>query len=182
MTDTVKVAVLHDSHITVEIKDIVTNGEHPPEPPDDDVCPANQCGIFATLFGGEADDEHSAYDNSYLNDTDLYVALPANIPDKSMRDSGVQVYNRATGKSAIGKVRDKGPWCTADNAYINSGARPLAETSYNSRTPLPSGSGPNAGKVAGNPAGIDLSPAMFDALGMDDNGPIDWRWADAAVA
>jgi hypothetical protein len=40
--------------------------------------------------------------------------------------------------------------------------------------PLPSG--PNAGKIPSNPAGIDLSPALAEALGHDGMGPVDWEF------
>jgi hypothetical protein len=61
-------------------------------------------------------------------------------------------------------------------------ARPIAETCCDEGTPLPAGSGNNAGKVPANRAGIDLSPAAFDALGMTDNGPVDWKFVEPEVA
>jgi hypothetical protein len=134
--------------------------------------------VFATTFGGAIDNEHSAYDGSYLNDTDLYVAFPYKWRDSPPPDA--EVFNRATGRSAIGRTRDVGPWLTDDEGFVLGDARPLAEQCYNDHEPLPRG--PNAGQVPSNPAGIDLSPGMFRALGMTDNGPVDFRLLDDAEA
>jgi hypothetical protein len=139
---------------------------------------ANHTGVFATTFGGAVDDEHSAYDGSYLNDTDLYVAFPYKWRDGPPPDA--EVYNRATGKSAVGRTRDVGPWLTDDEAFVLGDARPLAETCHNDHEPLPRG--PNAGQVPSNPAGIDLSPGMMKALGMTDNGPVDFRLIEVVTS
>jgi hypothetical protein len=138
--------------------------------------------IFATTFGGSEDGEYSAYGpydsqgrGPYLNDTEYYVALPMRINEQPR----VKVWNRATGRSGVGRLMDIGPWCTND-PYWTTGSRPAAETSYNNKTPLPADSGTHAGEIAGNPAGIDLSPALFEALGMRDNGPVDWCFEEDA--
>jgi hypothetical protein len=142
--------------------------------------------IFATYFGGSGDPNYSAYppyDNDgngvFLDDTSLYVAVPWNVEDEAQRERGIRVYNRANGRNKVGKVWDKGPWMVDDN-YELTQTRPIAEQCFNSKTPLPRG--PNAGKIPANPAGIDVSPAMYEALGMTDNGLVDWEWAEPEVA
>jgi hypothetical protein len=115
----------------------------------------------------------------YLNDEDLYVAVPWNMEDADERARGVKVYYRPTGKSAVAPVKDKGPWMIDDN-FVETGTRPIAETCCNNKTPLPRG--PNAGKIPSNPAGIDLSPAMFRVLGMEDNDIVDFELVQAEVA
>ena len=152
---------------------LIVNGEefHNQPPFLDDGIKANHRGVFATTFGGAIDNENSAYDGSYLNDTDLYVAFPYKWRDSPPPDA--EVFNRANGKSAVGQTRDVGPWLTDDEEYVLRNARPLAETCYINRVPLTRG--PNAGQVPSNPAGIDLSPGMMRALGMTDNGPVDFK-------
>jgi N-acetylmuramoyl-L-alanine amidase len=160
----------------------------PQQPPEQETAiPANQKDITATVFGGAADNEYSAYppyDSSgrgpYLNDTDLYVSLPVNIPDAETRERGVRVFKGEL--SAVGKIMDKGPWVVNDENYVFGDARPIAETCYKNKTPLPSGSGNNAGKVPSNDAGIDLSPALADKIGIDGKGKVDWIFVDEEVA
>jgi hypothetical protein len=159
--------------------------QSPPEQAGD--IPANQKNITATVFGGEADGEFSAYPpydsqgrGEYLNDTDLYVSLPANITDAAMRERGVRVFAANDELSAIGEIRDKGPWLVDDDDYVFGDARPLAETCNHNGTPLPRG--PNAGQVPSNDAGIDLSPALAEMLGIDGKGKVHWKFVDADEA
>ena len=70
------------------------------------------------------------------------------------------------------KIRDVGPWMIDDN-YWAKGTRPIAEQCYASKTPLPSG--PQKGRVPSNPAGIDLSAALAEDLGIDGMGKVSWR-------
>jgi hypothetical protein len=137
------------------------------------VIPANQCRITASVFGGESDPNNSAYEPyDFLNDDDLYVALPQRFEGER---PSVRVYNRVTGEMAEAEIRDIGPWMTTDD-YFNTGNRPIAETCYREEQPLPEG--PNAGRVPSNPAGIDLSPALAEKLGIDGMGEVDWEFVD----
>jgi hypothetical protein len=61
-----------------------------------------------------------------------------------------------------------------DDDYWARGERPVAEVCYNVNEPLPRG--PNAGRVPSNPAGIDLSPALAEELGIDGLGLVDWQF------
>jgi N-acetylmuramoyl-L-alanine amidase len=129
-----------------------------------------QRDIVATVFGGADDYNVSAYDeHKVLNDKDLYVALPDRFDGERPK---VRVTNRANSKSAVAEIWDVGPWNIAD-PYWTVGARPMAETCYDNGTPLPSG--PNAGRVPSNGAGIDLSPALANAIGIEGKGYVHWE-------
>jgi hypothetical protein len=143
----------------------------------------NHQNIEATVFGGQEDNEYSAYppyDSSgrgpYMNDTDLYVALPFSFPLDLWPDNPPMVRVFCGELSAVGRVADKGPWVVDDVDYIEDTARPLAETCHNNGTPLPRG--PNAGKVPTNAAGIDLSPALADMIGIDGKGIVSWEFVE----
>jgi N-acetylmuramoyl-L-alanine amidase len=163
------------------------NGEmfhnHPPAAESE--IPVNQRNIITTVFGGDADNEYSAYGpydsqgrGPYLDDDDMYVSLPWTVPGAG-RDGGVvvKVTNRANGKSEKGWVGDKGPWFV-DDCYPETGDRPLAEQCYLLGEPCPRG--PNQGTIP-NGAGIDISPAMAKALGIEGKGQVDWMFVEAEV-
>jgi uncharacterized protein (TIGR02594 family) len=127
--------------------------------------------ITATVFGGAADNEHSAYaPYDLLNDTDLYLSLPD-------RFEGTRPKVEVKGPNGVvvaSEIMDVGPWMT-DDPYWASNSRPTAEKCYAAKTPLPSG--PNKGKVPSNPAGIDLSPALAKRVGISGKGKVSWRFA-----
>jgi N-acetylmuramoyl-L-alanine amidase len=125
--------------------------------------PENQTEITASVFGGESDYNTSAYDEDVvLNDSDLYVALP----DRFEGDRpAVRIINRVTGITADASIEDVGPWNT-DDPYWETATRPQAE----------SGTDMTGRKTNG--AGIDLSPALARALGIDGMGKVDWDFID----
>jgi N-acetylmuramoyl-L-alanine amidase len=121
--------------------------------------PANQTDITATVFGGTADYNVSAYDeNKVLNDTDLYIALPDRF---SGERPSVRVYNRDAGVDIVAEIWDVGPW-NIDDPYWEKGTRPQAET------------GTDMSGRSTNGAGIDLSPALAAALAINGMGKVDW--------
>jgi hypothetical protein len=137
----------------------------------------NHCGIEATVFGGWEDQENSAYPPyGYLDDTELYLSLPYSFDADLFPENPpkVRVWNGSL--SAVGYIADKGPWTTDDAAYVDGEARPIAETCYEQGKSLPSG--PNQGKVPTNKAGIDLSPALANMVGIDGKGVVDWEFVD----
>ena len=123
--------------------------------------PLRNTGITATVFGGAADLETSAYDGKRIDDTVLGVALPARLPNAKVR-----VYNGS--KSVVADVVDIGPWNT-DDPYWQAGKRPQAESGTDMR-----------GRPT-NKAGIDLTPATAKALGIDGKGLVDWEFVGADV-
>jgi hypothetical protein len=123
--------------------------------------PDNQRAITASVFGGGADYNTSAYDESkVLNDTDFYVALPDRIEGER---PDVTVYNRVTGEFAVATIEDVGPW-NIDDPYWTTGERPQAE------------SGTDMTGRSTNGAGIDLSPALAKAISIDGMGQVDWEF------
>ncbi len=89
-----------------------------------------------------------------------FVALPSR---KALKRR-VLVSNPLNGNSIVAHVLDVGPFNTADDAYVLRGSRPLAELGESV-----SGKGTNG-------AGIDLGEAVWAALEMKDNGPVDWEF------
>lgn len=71
----------------------------------------------------------------------------------------VRLTNPLNGKTTIGIVLDVGPHHTHNNAYVFDGQRPQSETDPGS-----------------NGAGIDLSEAVWSALGMFDNTNVTWEF------
>lgn len=125
-----------------------------PAPPD---AVGWQIGITCTVFGGSGETQHSAYDNHVITETELAVALP-------YRFSGARpkIEVKGPGGTAIGTIQDIGPW-NINDPYWETGSRPQAE----------SGTDKTGRKT--NLAGIDLSPAMAKAVGIDGKGKVDWR-------
>lgn len=128
-----------------------------------------QTSITATVFGGSAGMQRSAYDNHIIDENELGAALPFRFTERPVLEV------RSASKIATDvAVIDVGPWMT-DNDYWTHGERPIAETCHRNRTPLPSG--PHKGNIPTNDAGIDLTPALAKALGIDGKGKVDWRIA-----
>ena len=159
---------------------LVINGEEFNNAPTEPGIQGNHTGIEATVFGGSDDPNNSAYPPYALLDGDAedFVALPYSFDPDLFPDHAplVRVFNGEL--SATGKVADKGPWTTDDDAYVNGTARPIAETCYLEGAQLPSG--PNAGKVPTNKAGIDLSPHLAKKIGIKGKGLVDWEFVEEA--
>lgn len=87
----------------------------------------------------------------------MFVALP------HPRALGRSVEVRYRERAVVVPVLDVGPW-NVDDAYWERDARPASERGRGVyRTPV-------------NTAGIDLSDAVFAALGLPDNDVVDWRF------
>lgn len=88
---------------------------------------------------------------------DLFVALPD--PSALGRDVEIRYLNR----SIVVPVLDVGPW-NIDDPYWREDGRPASEA------------GRGYYRRPSNPAGIDLSDATFEALGLPDNDHVEWRF------
>jgi hypothetical protein len=66
-------------------------------------------------------------------------------------------------RAIVVPVMDVGPW-NVDDAYWSSSRRPASE------------SGRGKYRTPSNHAGIDLSDAVFAALGLRDNDWVEWRF------
>ena len=163
--------------LTGDVK-LVINGEDFNNEEELPAIPDNHCGIEATVFGGSDDPNNSAYPPFTLldGDNENFVALPFSFPNNMFPGNAprVRVFNGEV--SAVGRVADKGPWTVDDTQYVNGTARPVAETCYLEKKPLPSG--PNKGKIPTNKAGIDLSPRLAQQVGIKGKGTVDWMFTD----
>lgn len=110
--------------------------------------------IFATEFGGGAERGMPSAYGGLVDPAACEAALPARVNPECRR---IRVH--ANGRAVICRVNDVGPWNTRD-AYWLKGARPQAEAQFRDRVPAQNG------RVPKNRAGIDLTPAAFDALGI----------------
>ncbi len=120
--------------------------------------PVRQHDIIATCFGGAGDREASAY-GGMVDPNQPGVALPFHFPDPRPK---VKV-TRGT-MTVVCEIVDVGPHNT-DDQYWLKGKRPMAELQ------------------GGNKAGIDMTPAVFAALGIGPHDPqfgltvVDWQFA-----
>ena len=94
----------------------------------------------------------------------LFVALPS-AKAVTLRKK-VRVRNVLNGKETVAEVLDVGPFNEHDDAYVFGDARPAAEHGVSV-----SGHGTNG-------AGIDLGEAVWSALAMKDNGPVEWEFVN----
>lgn len=120
--------------------------------------------IVATVFGGPSDSmsgTQTAYSSLIApNWWDRPgVALPARFTERPLP----QVRVTHNGRSVICPVIDVGPWNTRDPYWV-TGARPQAE------------SGIDMTGRRTNLAGIDLTPAAAQAIGLRGKGTVDWEF------
>ena len=121
--------------------------------------------IVATVFGGVADPNTSAYDEHDITDEEFGVALPIRFKVRPL--PRVRVFN---GKASVEcEIVDVGPWNT-DDPYWENDERPQAETGVDRR-----------GRTT-NGAGIDLTPAAAKAIGLAGKGKVDWEFISAPAA
>jgi hypothetical protein len=118
-------------------------------------------GVTATVFGGMADQQRSAYDGHLITDQEYSVALPYFF---ARPRPVVRVVNPKNGKALRCLVSDIGPWYTHD-PYWTTGERPRAERHKTD----------DLGRYT-NRAGIDLSPGAARYLGIDGTGLVDWEF------
>jgi hypothetical protein len=110
--------------------------------------------VFATREGLIGDVTSSM---TIIRADSMFVALP------SRHALGRSVEVRYRDRAVVVPVLDVGPWNTED-PYWEHTDRPAAERGHGKyRTPV-------------NPAGIDLSNAVFAALDLHDNDFVDWRF------
>lgn len=100
-----------------------------------------------------------------IDTTTFFVALPSH---KAL-GMKVSVSNPSNGNVCVAEVKDVGPWNTHDDDYVFGGSRPLAE------------SGVSISGHGTNKAGIDLGEAVWNALGMEDNGNVTWGFIEDGI-
>jgi N-acetylmuramoyl-L-alanine amidase len=157
--------------IAATIGEVTIQEEEEPEPgtpPADEVAAfmPNHTNIVATVFGGGADPNNSAYQPyDPITDEEVSCALPCRITDAHLARS-VEVRNQENGKTVICRIRDLGPWNTDDYAYVFGDNRPQAESGTDKK-----------GRTTNN-AGIDLTPAAAAAIGLEGKGVVSWRFVE----
>lgn len=119
--------------------------------------PGKQTNIIATYFGGQK----SAYGGPII-DTSPGVALPYRFTGTKPR---VRVTGKTSGQSVDCDIVDIGPW-NINDPYWKTGARPQAESGTDLMTP----------PRKTNRAGIDLTLAAAQAIGVDGKGMVDWEF------
>jgi hypothetical protein len=140
--------------------------------------------VFATregLIGGTTANGH------VIGKNDLFVALPSRraLSPRDSSDYSVKVC-APTGRCAYAPVWDVGPWNTHDDywspAHQRENWRGLPEGVPQAQAATRDGHNGGKdqfGRTVRNPAGIDLSDALFsDALGMTSNDwvTVDYLW------
>lgn len=138
-----------------------------PAPQVPDGAPSRMTNITATEFGGADDPQSSAY-GGRVNGNALEVALPARMPANKR---SVRVFHG--GKSVVCRVNDIGPWNINDPYWERPGGRPATEQQHASGKPAQNH------RVPSNIAGIDMTPAVFVALGLPRNEgmtTVDWEF------
>lgn len=133
--------------------------------------------IYATEFGGG--DERgmpSAYGGK-VNPDACEASLPARVLAARRL---IIVENPKNLRQISFLINDVGPWNTAD-AYFDGSGRPAAEQQFAEKTRAQNK------RVPTNPAGIDLTPAGMDALGIPGkpgtrSALVNWWFDDAPEA
>ncbi|HEX4500588.1 MAG TPA: N-acetylmuramoyl-L-alanine amidase [Scandinavium sp.] len=123
--------------------------------------------ITATVFGGKGDPQDSAYTGKPVDPTVPAVALPYKWYDEPAPTVIVEGPKGASKASIV----DRGPWNLDDEGYVIKGFRPAVEGQYENQTEAENG------QVPTNDAGIDLTPALADKIGISGKGKVKWRFA-----
>lgn len=124
--------------------------------------------VFATREGLVGEESASGY---IIDRVVKFVALPS---EKALK-LFVRVTNPKTGLSTLAQVLEVGPWSERDDKYVFGPDRPLSEQGYKvNREGVVIAANALTGKT--NDAGIDLGQAVWIALGMSDNGPVEWEF------
>jgi hypothetical protein len=116
-------------------------------PPTADVLSARSLGIWMTEFSGNGDHQNSAYTGEKIDPTQIGFSLPFKF-DQPL--PWVRVFYN--GKAVEGPLFDVGPGRTDNPFWNEKGGRPQIEESRNG-------------------AGIDATPAAWDAIGIGKGDP-----------
>lgn len=103
-----------------------------------------------------------------------FVALPA---VKALRRF-VRVRNVLNGRAVIAIVLDVGPWNEKDDPYVFQRRTRTNDPSDETEIRPAAESGTDQFGRTTNAAGIDLGEAVWKALGMLDNGMVEWEFLE----
>ena len=121
-----------------------------------------QRNIVATVFGGKKDRNKSAYEDRWITDDEIGVALPHRFRGDRPQ---IDIVNAENGKRVTADIVDVGPWNTTDEYWAKQ-ARPQAESGRDSRNRRT------------NSAGIDLTPGAAREIGLSGKGVVHWAFAE----
>jgi hypothetical protein len=112
----------------------------------------------------------SAYGGK-VNPNEPQASLPARVASDQRR---IRVLNPTNGRIAVCLVNDVGPWNTKD-AYWKTETRPRAEAQFALKQKA------DNKQIPSNPAGLDLTPGAYDALGIPGtvntrSAKLDWEF------
>jgi len=127
--------------------------------------------IFATEFGGGSEAGMSSAYGGKVDADEPQASLPARV-DSNQRK--IRVLNPNNGRMVVCLVNDVGPWNTKD-AYWKTQTRPRAEAQFALKQKA------DNKQVPSNPAGLDLTPAAYDAVGIQGtvntrSAKLDWEF------
>lgn len=128
--------------------------------------------VTATEFGGGSDFPMASAYGGTVDPNSPQVALPAHLSAISRK---IQVkLSGNPGPWIACAVNDVGPW-NVNDPYWSTGGRPAAESEHASGTLAQNN------KVPSNPAGIDLTPAVMNSLGISGSinarsTTVDWQF------
>ncbi len=131
-------------------------------------------------------------DMDALDENPFYLALPFNDRVPGFREYGscknrwVEVVVVSTGQRGFGQWEDVGPWFVNDVNYVfdsTGKTRPFSELHEGEYWNIycgDQGSGVRKPRRILNSAGIDLSPALANAIGLGGKNQVNWRFVDAS--
>lgn len=122
--------------------------------------------ITATVFGMEGDEQEGSY-GDWIDDETEGVSFPY----KWRNGPRPRVVVKGPRGETTTDVVDVGPWNTNDPNYVLGTRRPMAEKQYEL------GLVAQNGQVPSNPAGIDLTEPIAEAVGISGKGKVSWRFA-----
>ena len=137
---------------------------------------------WATTFSDHEVAAKGLHGNFTMLPTDLGAALP----HPSARGRVLDLFNPANSRSAGATVLDVGPWEITDCYWLERPCIPIATKKY---LAYKEGNGEYAkdfkGRLVVSPAGLDLSPAVWEALGIphdvayggNHSGWVWWRFS-----
>ncbi len=126
-----------------------------------------------------------------LQENPYHVALPCNGRAPGYENVGpcknrwVEVIGVESGLRAFGQWEDAGPWVVNDVAYVfdqTGTVRPFAELNQGKRRTIfqeKRSTRRRRVRRIKNSAGIDLSPSVIRALGIEGKGLVHWRFVDS---
>ena len=125
--------------------------------------PKKRCGFLPCAFRPKENQFYVALPyGEYVEGSDSLKSSARGIPWFGndalplLKNRWVEVSYR--GKTCFGQWEDVGPFENDDFSYVFGGSKPR--------------------NTYGEGAGLDISPALWDCLGMSDNGITSWRFID----